>query len=297
MPTAIWFFCFVKKLFSVVEPEWRYTLVLVARVAAEDSRLSDKIQTDRGHLMKLKTDATLPLTVALILTLWLAIPAETIAQSKKNTSFFKTRIGSGNQELDFILKGIDVEHARYEFSDPNLKGALFRIRIKEFKHGKLVEEKDLTKNASEYELSKYTFDKSKKNFAIHSFARSMDSERLKLKLFFNKGLSFEPIYHRPKTENKRLLPYSLREDFLPYDRKQKVTPVPVGKFFPFLVYSPPFDMGEGRFGFICSNPKFKNLPPEKWSSKAKLPHVIVVELKIELPKESKDDAEPTVTAK
>jgi hypothetical protein len=57
--------------------------------------------------------------------------------------------------------------------------------------------------------------------------------------------------------------------------------VPLGELFPFLVYAPPFQMADGWFGYICSNPKFKKIPLAEWGKESDLAHYVVIELKIE----------------
>ena len=198
----------------------------------------------------------------------------------QDSTYFRDTFGTGQKDLDLVLRGLDVEHGSYTFRDDRLIGKRFHFKIKEYRNGELAEEKDLIEGKSDNLKLLFTYASSQDSFLIQSFARAIGPSEISMKLIFNGGISNESQFTTPVNPNKPINRYSLRSDY--YDMQpERGRQVPVGEYFPFLVYAPPFRMEDGWFGYICSNPIFKEIPPEEWGDVSGLSHYVVVELKIE----------------
>ena len=198
----------------------------------------------------------------------------------QDSTYFQEKFGTGQKELDLVLRGIDVEHASYAFKDENIKGKQFHFRVKEFRDGELKVIADLLEGKPDYVKELYTMSPNQDRFLIQSFARATGEQEVEVKLIFNGNHSYEPRFITPMKSEASTLRYSLRSDYFE-KTKDKGRSVPLKEFFPFLVYAPPFKMDDGWFGYICSNPRFKKIPLEQWGDISGLEHFVVIELKID----------------
>lgn len=202
----------------------------------------------------------------LLLTLGSTLLAQ--AQSSDSTTI-KAVFGSTNTETQELMGFLGVERYHIEFNDPKLAGKFFHLACQEYKNGVAQPEQDMfgyNRRKDPLQVD------STGRLAFDVYARAVDPTTIEA--FFK----LPQVGQRKtfKVDSSQARQYSFRTDILSYKNQQ--TKIPVGKKFPFLVHTLPYE--KDGFYQYCALAQ-SQVPVAKWYSQFGVKHFIVYQLNLE----------------
>lgn len=206
--------------------------------------------------------------LGLFLSLLLCLPVWASAQRTDSTTI-KAVFGSTNSEMQELMGFLGVERFHIELDDPKLAGKYFHLISQEFRNGIAQPEQDMFGFARRKEPLQ--FDSTGK-LAFDVYARTVDPTTIEA--FFKLPRVGQRKTYKVEAEDARR--YSFRTDILSY--KNQKTVVPVGKKFPFLVHTLPYD--KDGLSYYCTVAQSR-VPIADWYKQFGVKHYIAYQLVLE----------------
>lgn len=181
----------------------------------------------------------------------------------------KAQYGFKNEELKVLAELDQIDHYKVSFEKKTLKGNPFLLFItKEYSKGKVVKQDTLIPPT--YAKQFWKFKNIDSNSLITLTTKPQgDSVKFLYRIMDN---SFTRTYKRINNEL-----YSLRDGLV---TNEEFKSIPVNKTLPLFAYSLPYnDPKKPDYSFYCVITS-EGIPPEKWWETYKIPHFIIVEMKI-----------------
>ena len=175
-----------------------------------------------------------------------------INAQKLDSITVKAVFGSTNPEMQELMEFLGVERHHIELNDPKLAGKLFHLTSQEYRNGVAQPEQDIFGFARHKEASQVD---STGKLAFDVYARTVDPTTIEA--FFRLLRAGQRKTFKVKADDAGR--YSFRTDILSY-KNQKAT-IPIGKKFPFLVHTLPYD--KDGFSYYCTVAQ-GNLPVTDW---------------------------------
>jgi len=204
--------------------------------------------------------------LVLLITLSLAFAAK--AQQSDSTTI-KAVFGSTNTEVHELMGFLGVEHFHIELNDPKLAGKYFHLISQEFKNGIAQPEQDMFGFAKRKEPLQFD---SSGRLAFDVYARSVDATTIEA--FFKLPRVGQRKTYKVEADDARR--YSFRTDILSY--KNQTTVVPIGRKFPFLVHTLPYD--KDGFSYYCTVAQSR-VAVSDWYKEFGVKHYIAYQLVLE----------------
>lgn len=181
----------------------------------------------------------------------------------------KAKYGFKNDELKMLAELDRIDYYKLIFDKKTLKGHPFLLlTTKEYSKGKVVKQDTLM--YPKYARQFWKFKNIDSNSSI-TLTTKPQGDSVKF-LYRIMGSSFTKTYKRLNDES-----YSLRDGLV---TNEEFKSIPIDKTLPLFAYSLPYDdpkqPGYRFYCVITSN----GVPPEKWWETYKIPHFIIVEMKI-----------------
>jgi len=192
-------------------------------------------------------------------------------KNTKESTTLTLNYGSKVTELMELFRMQNIDYFKITSKDMHLKDYYFLFTVKEY-HGEKLTRTDtlLTQDTREW----VSYDK--KDTALTFQIMAQPKERDSIKFAFNLSkVGFQKVFKKEPVNT-----YSLRDAI---NSNGQAVKVPLGKAFPLLVYSLPYeDPKQPGYLFYCALTA-DGTPPEQWGKKFGVRHLIIIELSI-LPK-------------
>lgn len=188
---------------------------------------------------------------------------------KSDSTAIKAVFGSTNTEMQELMGFLGVERHHIELNDPKLAGKYFHLTSQEYRNGVAQPEQDMLGFVKRKEALQ--FDSTGK-LAFDVYARTVDPTTIEA--FFKLPKVGQTKTYKVEADDARR--YSFRTDILDYRNQRTV--VPIGKKFPFLVYTLPYD--KDGFSYYCTVAQSK-LPVAEWYKQFGIKHFIAYQLVLE----------------
>lgn len=181
----------------------------------------------------------------------------------------KAEYGFKNNELKILAELDRIDYYKVTFDKKTLKGHPFLLfTTKEYSKGRVVKYDTLIPPT--YASQSWKFKDIDSN-SIITLTTKPQGDSVKF-LYHILGTSFTRFYKRLNNDS-----YSLRDGLV---TNEKFKSIPVDKTLPLFAYTLPYeDPKQPGYSFYCAVTS-NGVPPEKWWETYKIPHYIIVEMKI-----------------